>query len=305
MKKSLVRFFLLSFLVSWPGHAAADYTFYLVDLPFAGAEQTAVSGAGAGDIIGRYRDAAGHDQGFLKTCLGLTVPLLNVVPRAKSTTAIGGWYTSPPGRQTGFVLIDGTFRPVEGPRDARRRPPVLTEVLDVNDAGAAVGTYQSADGVFHGFHMTPPYQFETIDVPGAVDTALLRIANTGDMLARATAANGSVSYLLWHAGTFTPLPLPSLPNLELVGRLPSGVLIGNTDTGGFLFDGTTDTVTLIRHPDSSLTRLFGNDEDGRLYGRVIIAGISHGFLAGPQGLPDPCASPPERKEHERSHRLPR
>ena len=87
-------------------------------------------------------------------------------------------------------------------------------------------------------------------------------------------------------GYLYPAPLPSLPQLTLVGRLPSGVLVGNTDTSGFLFDGTT--VTLIRHPGSSLTRLFGNDEDGRLYGRAIIAGISHGFLAVPQGLPDPC-----------------
>ena len=311
-----MRWYLVCMVVCiglWPALSQAQYEYRLITLPFAGAQQATVTGYVAGEISGTYLDARGQQHGFTEFCSGEITPLINVVARKRSTTASAGWYLAPTQQVTGWLLHDGTFTPIPGPRDAQNRLPIMTELLDVNDTPVAVGAYRSADGRHHGLRYSlNPETFTTLDAPEAVHTTLLQISNQGWILARSENAQDQTTYWVWDNGTFTPLALPDVPLLSLVGRLDDGRLIGNSGPNGFIAQG--DAVTLIRVPDSTVTQIVSHTAEGVLLGRVVHAEgellIERGLLALPEGMADPCAvaregapqeCPPRKARHHRRH----
>ena len=212
-----------------------------------------ITGIDQDGLLGVYRDSGGRDHGFVRTCSGEDIPLYTLTPKARRGAWMVGWYRAPDNRTTAFLAGDGTWHPLLGPRPPLHPLPTLSEALHVNTAGLTVGDYRTGDGTFHGFRYDPATRtYLTLDAPGAAHTSAVWSAEDGRILIKAIAADGGVTYFLWENGTFTPLALPDLPNVELVGRLASGVLIGNTESSGFIFDGSN--VTLIQHSGSLLTR---------------------------------------------------
>ena len=208
-------------LLLWPVLSAAQYDIRLVDVPFAGTRDTVLTGHNSqGERLGVYQDAYNKSQGFLATCTGEVFSLLNVTPRAFNVTSdVVGTYFLPGSGTRGFLVQDGSFLGLLGPPTPRTTTtfptfPTLVEAFDVSDAPLViVGAYHYADGVTHGFRYTVADRlYTTIDVPGAAHTEARRIAEDGRILVKATAPDGSVSYFLWHAGTFTPLPSLPCPN---------------------------------------------------------------------------------------------
>ena len=93
-----------------------------------------------------------------------------------------GWYT--------FLDIGGTFAPLALPDDAYAR--------GLNDQGQIVGQYVDAPGL-HGF-LYSAGTFTTIDAPGAANTVLSGINNSGQIVGMVIVPTHG---FLYSAGTFT------------------------------------------------------------------------------------------------------
>ncbi|MDE0684687.1 MAG: T9SS type A sorting domain-containing protein, partial [Candidatus Poribacteria bacterium] len=121
----------------------------------------------------------------------------------------------------------------------------------VNAAGAVVGSYIDADGMFHGFIRYPDGSFTTIDLPTMPDLEFLfvnTITDVGVIGFRAKAANDILrSYIL----------------------LPSGILYE------------------VRLPGSVITVVRNVNQDGSIIGYYDLAdGRRHGFVGRPTPHPN-------------------
>ncbi len=135
---------------------ATAYVFTTIDVPFPQAQAATVMGLNAEQVmIGAYLDAGSRDQGFLWV-RGHFTTLLNVEPQGiNASGALIGFYGARNGSR-GFVFLDGTFTPLEGPPPAPFEPStLLTEAEGINDAGVIVGDYRDGHGVFHSFRYDP------------------------------------------------------------------------------------------------------------------------------------------------------
>ena len=286
----LYLFAVLTFLVVLSSSAQAQYTYRTVDVPFPNVTGTVVTGLTArGTALGIYTDAAipANLHGFVQANRGDARPLLLVTPQdINAVEAITGWYQPSTGGVEAFVYHEGTLRRLQFPRSRPGAPLTpITEALALNDAGVVVGDYQSGeDGVFRGFRFTPaPPTWASIEAPNALSTAAVAITSDGHILVRAFGVDGVTRHYLWDEGTLTELPpIPSLPEVDLVGYTASGLFAGNVGLVGFVWDGVA--VEVIEVPGAQLTELSGLRKDGTVYGRYIdAAGEPHGLIATPEG----------------------
>jgi hypothetical protein len=283
MRLRLILLAMACILVSRESIAGpADSRITTVEVPYAGAFGTAVTGLAAdGTLVGAYNDAGARPQGFLREGRSTAV-LLNVTPQAINTArTITGWFVS--GHVQGFVVADGTFTPMnvsEG--QPFPNPALLTEPLSLNDHGVIVGDYRSGiDHNFHGFVYDPTARtLTTVDWPGATTTSLTGINTQGDMVGVFFDAQFAVHGFVVTGGQLTEVQVSGIPEPDLCGITDDGTLAGNANDAGFVVrDGM---VQIIAIPEAQLTELSGIRNDGSVYGRYLDKdGVDHGFVAMP------------------------
>lgn len=277
--------------------AEAQYTYkeetvayQTIDVPFAGARLTVVTGKDGPDLGGVYLDANDHLHTWTRDGRGrfTAVPLLEL----SDLSAAGqvGSYTDPFARsdadtgRRGYLWVDGTLTTLQVPREPGIPPrprSILTEAAAISDTGLIGGTFRrEGTDTFHVFLYdahTNTYSF--LNPPEAVTAQLLSLSPTSKALLRATGAEGQRHQYVWDAGTFTELNIPDLPDAELVGRTDSGILAGNLGSVGVVWDGTR--LHEIEAPGSVFTDINNITADGKaVYGSFRDeAGGVHGFVA--------------------------
>ena len=104
----------------------------------------------------------------------------------------------------------------------------------VNAAGAVVGSYTDADGMFHGFIRHPDGSFTTIDLPKMPNLVFLfvnTITDVGVIGFRAKAVNDILrSYILLPSGTLYEVQLPGSVITVVRNVNQDGSIIGYYDT---------------------------------------------------------------------------
>lgn len=268
----------------------------IIDTTFADVTSPVVTGAtrlptGTTMLTGAYVDRFHDLHGWFGRAGGRSIALPRLVPQDVSAVGITGWYradaVTPAGGifTWGFVWHEGHFETLTGPSLGPRQPwPTLVAAISINDAGCVCGDWRHPlDGRFRGFLYDPTTKrYTVLEVPDAVSTACLHVAQDGQVLVRAITSAGSKTYWVWEAGTLTPLVVPELPaDVDLVAH-QGGILAGNDGMAGFVWDGTT--LHDIDVPDSTLTEVHGlqsvTPSRLRVYGRSIgDDGVHHGFLA--------------------------
>ena len=202
------------------GFLRTGSTFSTLDVP--GAQATSAFGiSNTGDIVGGFRDAIGT-HGF--TRVGATFTMFDV-PAASLTVATGvndggqvvGLFTDAAGTH-GFIRTAGTVTPINVPGALSTGFQALGIVfgLGINNAEDIAGVFQDTSGQGHGFVRTGPV-FNTIDVPGALQTTAWGINDAGQVV-----------------GTF--------------GRLTLGP--GSTGVGAQGFLATPSVVNVVPEPSS-------------------------------------------------------
>jgi hypothetical protein len=222
------------------------------------------------DMVGKWFDQSGT-HGFFRSAGGgfllFDVPLpgaiagTTVANSLSNNGVIVGEYTAPTSISIcpvpvplshGFVRnADGSFTAIDVPG------AVATTARGVDDSGNIVGTYvtipasttmcsPSAIINVHGFVRDANGNYSTLDFPGATNTLLFRIGDSGDITGSYTAAvvtveilsdnlpPGSpvIGFVLFRNGTFTSLDIP-YPNASTRGINPRGDVVGvYTDAQG-------------------------------------------------------------------------
>ncbi len=119
---------------------------------------------------------------------------------------VAGSYTLDPNASTGFtgfILVGKEYRQKFSYPD----PKVMnTYVLDINNAGTVVGSYQTTTpGEEHGFLRTADGAFQRFDYPGAAQTELLGINAAGTIVGRYLDAQGVQHGFLLRGDRYTPI----------------------------------------------------------------------------------------------------
>ena len=242
-----------------------------IDVPVANTGTVARGVNSGGDVVGKWFDPHGGTHAFFRSAGGgfmlFSVPFADAI--AGTTVAnslsnngvIVGEYTAltsisicpvqvPLGH--GFVRnADGSFTAIDVPG------AVATSARGVDDSGNIVGAYVTIpsstttctpDAVvnIHGFVRDAQGNYTTLDFPGATNTLLFRIGDSGDITGLWTAAEVTfeilsdnippsspvISFVLFQNGTFTSLNIP-YPDASTRGINPRGDVVGvYTDAQG-------------------------------------------------------------------------
>jgi uncharacterized membrane protein len=157
---------------------------------------------------------------------------------------------------------------------------VHTALFDINDAGAAVGTYSDAAGG-HAFRMEAG-QFTPIAVPGARSTTALGINNAGQIVGQYVESAGRLRGFLLTGGVFTTIEVPSSSFTVANGISNSGMIVGNyqpsgeSRTFGFVLSG--GGFTTIDIPGADRIAAMGINDAGVVVGVYSDAsGAVHGY----------------------------
>ena len=143
-------------------------------------------------------------------------------------------------------------------------PPgsIFTEALDINPAGAIVGTYADASNVNHGFLRAKEGSITTFDVPGAIGTVAWSInpagAIAGFYLDASVVLHG---FLRAKKGTFTTFDAPGAgtgtgqgtTTSTVDGLNPEGAIAAGYVSEGGVFSGTQVGHGAVRAADGTIT----------------------------------------------------
>jgi probable HAF family extracellular repeat protein len=164
------------------GFLLRQRVFSTIDFP--GASSTFARAVNArSDIVGWFTDAGGKTHGFLLLdghFKKIDYPGASATaPRGINNAGdITGNYLDSAGTEIGFILRDGEFHSVRVPDSCG------TDVWTAMDNGRVlVGDFCSiTDGLIHGYVRSRPGNFQTIDFPNALFSAIRWINEKGDMV---------------------------------------------------------------------------------------------------------------------------
>jgi len=242
-----------------------------IDVPVPNTGTVARGVDSGGDMVGKWFDPSGGTHGFFRSAGGgfllFDVPLpgaiagTTIANSLSNNGVIVGEYTAPTSISIcpvpvplphGFVRnADGSFTAIDVPG------AVATSAKGVDDSGNIVGAYvtipastttcsPSAIINVHGFVRDAQGNYTTLDFPGATNTLLFRIADSGDITGLYTAAvvtseilsdnippnSPVISFVSFRNGTFTSLNIP-YPDSSTRGINPQGDVVGvYTDVHG-------------------------------------------------------------------------
>lgn len=284
---------------------AQGYSYTTVDAPFPDSCCTVVTSVNAtGELVGIYTDAHQHVHGFWLRGDGCAVPLLYSTPRGLSNAGTVVGFVQPPRetRTEAFIYQAGSVQRFTGPFPRGGPFPLETAALGINEAGGIVGTVLSAvDEKLRGFRRLGTL-VTIIEAPDALETRVVGVDNLGRLVGMVLGTDNVRRAFRWEEGVgFTFLTIPNLPTVEVVGHTESGVLAGNANGQGVVYDGTT--VQMIAVPGATVTDLFGIREQGghiTVWGRYIgTDAVHHGFVATSAPAPEPTPEPEERRPDKR------
>jgi len=154
-------------------------------------------------------------------------------PGAISTVPFGlndrgdvvGFYRDASGGRHGFKYVNGTFNSIDISGLTGVTPRGINNLRDI------VGNWADANGNGHGLILTASGQLQTLDAPGAVETAFSCIDDRRQIVGVTIDQNGIEHGVRFQNGTFTPFDIPEL-TLD-VGFFPcvnnAGTLIATGD----------------------------------------------------------------------------
>jgi hypothetical protein len=215
-----------------------------------------------------------------------------------SGTTVGFWSDSNNGigldSNFGFVDQGGVFTNVNNPATGPT-PPVVNQLLGVNDSDIAVGFYTDASGATHGYtYNIGAAIFSAIDDPSAVgNTTAAAINNAGEIAGFYTDASGNLNGFVDNGGVFTTVDVPGSMATVFLGLNNLGQAVGEeTDAGGLMhgviFDIASNTLTFLDDPSGIGTTFNGINDNAIVGFYVDAAGNTHGLLVTPAGnVPEP------------------
>jgi len=180
-----------------------------------------------------------------------------------------------PSGMHGFLLQGSQFAAVNYPGAKN------TWLFDVNQQGAAVGSFSASPTVTKGFLLANG-TYSIIAYPGANFSYPQAISNNG--LVAGYYLVGAVSYgFVWHNGDFTAINYPKAEyGTALVGINNSGVIVGNYFNGdfgfGFLYE--NGAFKKIVYSGAKYTTAGGINDSGVVSGQIFYSDTdSVGFTA--------------------------
>jgi len=198
---------------------------------------------------------------------------------------IVGEFIDSSGVTRGFVRFsDGSFSdPIVDPNDTVG----FTEGRGINNSRTVAGDYVISDGTVHSFFLSGG-TFTEYDVPGAVQTNLLSINDTGEFSGGSDPGSGIFEAFVGRGGTLTTFSVPgALLTLAYEINNNKKLVVGYfIDASGILHGYYRDTNGALHFPidpsGSVGTVLFGLNNKNWVVGRYADAsGATHGLFFVP------------------------
>ena len=213
--------------------------FTTVDVPgnLNGVATYLYAGNDAGVVAGAYTDSIGLTHGLIYTSASASFTLLPE-PTAASMSSFAGSITNN-GLVFGnwadnvsflnnhgwvYALSKGTYTFFNAPTADPNGFGTVTQAA--NNAGTVVGYVQNVSGFTDGYFRTLNGTINTVDVPGALSTALFGINDAGVMVGQYLAADHSSHGFLDDHGVITTLDAPAYSRTELTAIGNNGVILG-------------------------------------------------------------------------------
>ena len=158
---------------------------------------------------------------------------------------------------------------------------VVTQVHEISDTGAIVGSYDDDRQKTHGFLLMDG-NFTTIDVPNAIRTRPTGMSGNDTVVGDySDDVNGTVHGFLFAANSFSVIDIPNAASTRALAVNSSGTIVGdylmNGRTHGFML--RAGVFTTIDVPGSVATRAIGLNDAGSIVGDYQdAAGVQSGFL---------------------------
>jgi hypothetical protein len=193
----------------------------------------------------------------------------------------------------GFYAIGGRFHRVVFPGVAKSKPPI-GQLLGVNDHDVAVGFYNDAKNVSHGYtYNIRTGRFRRVIVAGDTNVTAAAINNFGDIAGSATNSAGATEgFLLRSDGKLFRLDVPGASSTQAFGLNDGDEVVGAYMVGsgssaltyGFVWTPGTGFETVNDPNGVGSTTINGVNDRGTIVGFYTdSAGNTDGMLAHPIG----------------------
>lgn len=206
-----------------------------------------------------------------------------------NTGDTAGFWVQGNGTNKGFIDFNGVFTSYTDP-NTPHMPGSMNQILGINDHGIAVGFYNDAAGLSHGFKLNQATGvFTKIPKQGGSTTAT-GINNAGAVVGFDQASDGTISSFLLSNGHATRFQFPGGSSTEAFGINNSDQIVGSYLDGsgvmhGFVLDNPTGTPSWHSVDDPNgvgSTVINGVNDAGDLVGFYTdAAGNTDGMLATP------------------------
>ena len=228
-----------------------------------------------GTVVGQLVDNKTLEYvAFTRSASGVVTTY--AAPKSASTWLYGrngsgvnaGFYqdSAYPGHIHGFLLQGSTFTAVNHPNAAN------TWLFDVNQPGAAVGSFTASGSVVKGFVLANN-KYTTIAYPKAQVTYALGINDNSEVVG--SYASGAVNNgFAWQNGTFTTINFPKAKyGTVLTGINTSGVIVGNHLSAdkefGFIYE--NGVFKNIVYSGAKYTLAGGINNNGVISGEIVVS----------------------------------
>jgi hypothetical protein len=180
--------------------------------------------------------------------------------------------------EEGFVRLGKSVTKLHVP-GAKATLPV-----DINDAGAVVGTYSNSGGPTEGF-IYSNNAFTLYTAPGATDTYASAISANGEIGGRAI-VNGTITGFTFDGANTTFYDFPGSDGTIVVGFGPGDELVGTFNNNSQSFVYTGGQYYQIAPPGSMSTVVLGVNAQG------WVVGVSYPSDGTAQGFIGECSQAP-------------
>lgn len=200
------------------------------------------------DVVGSYTDVSGNTHGFLLregnfTTLDFPDAILTDPIAINNKGQIAGFYESVDQGFHGFLFDHGSFTSIDhNPDDF---VPPLTEVFGINNRGEVVGTFlkfASLVGLIQDGD-----SFQTLIVPGQVETIINSLNDPGDQVGDYTDINVLEHGFVHKGEQFLTVDFPTGSSTAPLAINASGEIVGQYFDAG----GTLHSFLAEPHPDGN------------------------------------------------------
>lgn len=280
-------------------NASANFSFLTKDNPKDPTFNQLLGINKFGTIAGYYGSGvSGHpNKGYTLTKAGKGTYSPENYPGSVQTQVTGlnntgvtvGFYSSAmglAGPDFGFWAASGSFHTADYPT-SNPASPAIDQLLGVNDAGVAVGFYNTSDGNSHGYSYTiGTKSYARITVTGATSVTAAAINNNDDVAGFATESGHVVGFLKTARTTFT-LKVPGASMTQAFGVNDGDVVVGaymvGTKTYGFVWVPGLGFHTVNDPHGVDSTTINGINDRDRIVGFYTDAsGNTDGFVGTPK-----------------------